>query len=324
LDFFFFFSLGDFITFTAVALQPDVKVLVSWISFFFFFDDDGCVVYDGYFVTRHYFDGTRDISFTPALGNRIYGGGEVVRALAVQPDGKILVGGYFHAINGTNRNAIARLNANGTLDTNSALGIGGSFWDSVSALAVQSDGKVLVNGGFATSGGTNVGGIARLNADTSLDTSFNPTPGMYGGPIALQPDGKVLVGLNRLNADGSLDSTFNPGTGANGSVRTVALQPDGKVVIGGDFTTINGIVRPHVARLFGDSAPPALSISLSNGLVTVSWPVTGLNFQLQESANLALPNSWSPVAQPALTNLNQISVNVPATIGRQFFRLKSQ
>jgi uncharacterized delta-60 repeat protein len=317
---------GDYTTFTAFAVQPDGKVLIAGVAVHYEYVDDGYLVYDGYFVTRHHADGSRDTSFAPALGNRIYGGGEIVRAVAVQPDGKVLVGGYFHAINGTNRNAIVRLHANGTLDTNSALGIGGSDLDSVSALAVQPDGKVLVNGGFAASGGTNQGGIARLNADTSLDTSFNPTPGTYGGPIALQPDGKVIVGLNRLNADGSLDTSFNPGTGANGSVRTVAVQSDGKVLIGGDFTTINGVVRPHLARLYGVAAAPGPSVNIvrSNAFVIVSWPETGLNFQLQETTNLALPDSWSLVGQPAVTNAGKISVSLPTAVGSRFFRLKSQ
>ena len=56
----------------------------------------------------------------------------------------------------------------------------------------------------------------------------------------------------------------------------------------------------------------------------VSWPVTGLNFQLQETTDLSLPNSWSPVARPAVTNADHITVTVPATVGRNFFRLKSQ
>ena len=186
-----------------------------------------------------------------------------------------------------------------------------------------------------TINGTNRYGLARLNSDGSLDNTFNPDVGGY--PIALQPDGKVLIGgsfttvngtnrnrIARLNADGGLDTSFNPGTGADGLVRSIALQSDGNVLIGGDFTTVNGEVRPRIARLYGDSPAPSLSIARSNAFVIVSWPVTGLNFQLQENADLSLPNSWSPVAQPAATNAGQISVTVPTTVGRKFFRLNSQ
>jgi len=145
-----------------------------------------------------------------------------------------------------------------------------------------------------------------------------------GYPLALQPDGKVLVGgYARLNADGSQDSSFNPGTGADGEVRSIALQADGKVLVGGNFTTIKGVFRPYVARLYGDSVAPSLNIARSNAFVILSWPVTGLNFQLHETTNLSLPNSWFPVAQLAVTNANQVSVTVPTTSLRKFFRLTS-
>jgi hypothetical protein len=85
-----------------------------------------------------------------------------------------------------------------------------------------------------------------------------------------------------------------------------------------------GVVRPYVARLYGDSGPPSVSIVRSNAFIIVSWPVSGLNFQLQETTDLSLSNCWSPVAQPAVTNARQISVTVPTTVGRKFFRLKSQ
>jgi uncharacterized delta-60 repeat protein len=309
----------DYLTFTAVALQTDGKVLVAGVAVHYEHVDDGYLVFDGYFVTRHHANGSRDVSFAPVLGNRLYSGAEVVHALAVQPDGKVIVGGYFHAINGTNRNAIARLNANGTLDPNSGLGIGGSAWDSVSALAVQPDGKVLVNGAFATSGGSSLGGIARLTADTSLDPSFNPTPGTYGGPIALQPDGKIMVGLNRRNADGSLDPSFDPGTGANGSIRTVALQSDGNVLIGGDFTTVNGVVRPYVARLFGDSAP-SLNIAQSNAVMIVSWPSPLTGFVLQQNTNLSSPH-WNTPSETVTDNGTTKSISVSPTPGNRYFRL---
>ena len=96
------------------------------------------------------------------------------------------------------------------------------------------------------------------------------------------------------------------------------------MLIGGDFTTVNGVVRPRVARLYGDFFTPSLSIVRSNAFVIVSWPVTSLNLQLRESTNLSLANSWSPVAQTAVTNASQISVGVPTTLGPKLFRLKSQ
>jgi uncharacterized delta-60 repeat protein len=232
---------------------------------------------------------------------------------------------------------IARLNADGSLDSSFNPGTG-VWYGAVYSVALQPDGKVLIGGNFTSVNGTNRNRVARLNANGSLDSSFNPGTGVSGQvlSIALQSDGKVLIGglftsvngtnrnnIARLNANGSLDGSFNPGTGANGPVGSIALQPDGKVFIGGDFTTVNGVVRPRVARLYGDFIP-SLSIGRSNASLILSWPVSVLNFQLQESTDLSLPTSWTLVAQTTVTNAGQISVTVPASVGRKFFRLKSQ
>jgi hypothetical protein len=154
-------------------------------------------------------------------------------------------------------------------------------------------------------------------------------------PSRCNPDGKVLIGgeftsvngtnqnsIARLNADGSLDSSFNPGTGANGRVFAIALQPDGKVLIGGDFLTANGVLRPHVARLYGDSVAPALSIARSNSLAVLSWPAAFGNFQLQENTSVSIPNGWSAVAAPRSTNSGVISVAFPAADSHKVFRLR--
>src|SRR5262245_8619702 len=60
-------------------------------------------------------------------------------------------------------------------------------------------------------------------------------------------NGTSRIRLARLNADGSLDASFNPGSGANNYVLSMALQSDGKIVIGGFFTTYNGTARNHIA-----------------------------------------------------------------------------
>jgi uncharacterized delta-60 repeat protein len=139
------------------------------------------------------------------------GANYAVRALALQPDGKLLIGGDFTTYNGTPRNLIARLNADGSLDASFNPGSGANF--EVHALALQSDGKVLIGGTF---------------------TSYNGTPRNR---------------IARLNADGSLDASFNPGTGANSSVYALALQPDGKLLIGGAFTAYAFTPRTRLARL---------------------------------------------------------------------------
>ena len=92
----------------------------------------------------------------------------LVRATAVQPDGKFLLGGGFSSLGGQNRGHIPRLDADGSLDTGFHPFANGD----TSALAVQVDAKILVAGYFTTLGGQKRNRIARLNADVSLDTGF--------------------------------------------------------------------------------------------------------------------------------------------------------
>jgi uncharacterized delta-60 repeat protein len=323
------FDCYDVISPTAVAVQSDGKPVVAAVSSSFIYYRESGETFPGgttYLVTRFNANGSSDTSFhftnTASLGS--------ANSIALQSDGKIIIGS-------ANNLKIARLNANGSLDSSFNPGAGPNA--GVTSVASQPDGKVLVGGYFTTVNGANRNGIARLNANGSLDGSFDPGTGVGGFvySIALQPDGKALIvgdfttvnGTNRnniarLNANGSLDSSFNPGMGADGVVRSIALQSDGNVLIGGDFTTVNGVVRPRVARLYGDSLAPSLSIARSNAFVIVSWPVSALNFQLRETTNLSLPNAWSPVAQTAVTNGAQLSVTVPAGAGPKFFLLKSQ
>jgi uncharacterized delta-60 repeat protein len=313
----------DYSVANSLLVQPDGKVLIGGYTVTtIIIDPEGDTeqIYGG-FLTRFNADGSLDSSF-----NRVTG--VAANSLAQQPDGKLLIGGY---------GILLRLNSDGSFDNSFNAEI--RNYSPVYSVALQSDGKVLIGGEFDLVNGTIRNRIARLNANGSLDSSFNPGTGPNGGvsSIAVQSDGKVLIGgyfttvnganrnrIARLNANGSLDSSFNPGTGAEGVVRSIALQPDGKVLIGGDFDIVNGVARPRVARLYGDAVVrPSLNIARLNAFVIVSWPVTTLNFQVQESTNL-FPAAWSPVAQPAVTNAGQISVTVPTTDGRNFFRLKSQ
>jgi uncharacterized delta-60 repeat protein len=282
-------------SFTAGSLvvQSDAKVLVGGIASTFVSDpDNGDYWASSYLLTRLNPDGSRDTSFEAASGEAepLSTG---VKVVALQPDGKVIFGGEFSTVKGASRNRIARLNANGTLDTtfNPGVGITGSASfenPALRSIALRPDGKIVIAGFFTAVDGTSVNHIARLNSN------------------------------------GSLDNSFNPGAGGDGIVRSIALQSDGNVLIGGDFLTVKGVLRPYVARLYGDSVAPFLNIARSNAFVIVSWPVTGLNFQLQGNTNLSLPNSWSSVAEPAITNTGQISVTVPTTVGRKFFRLRSQ
>jgi uncharacterized delta-60 repeat protein len=186
----------------------------------------------------------------------------VVLATAVQPDGRIVLGGMFTTVDGQVRNHVARLNAEGSVDSGFDAGTGAN--GDVHAVAVQPDGKILLGGLFTSIDGQLSNHIARLNADGSLDGGFNVGAGANGSVHALLvlPDGKLLLSgdftsidsqplqrIARLKADGSVDLSFNPGTGANAAVLALASQSGGSILLGGEFTSIDGQARAHIARL---------------------------------------------------------------------------
>src|SRR5439155_13393793 len=123
----------------------------------------------------------------------------------------------------------------------------------IDSLVLEPFGKILVGGYFTMLGGQPRKFIGRLNSNGSLDDDvnpvFNPSANSYVYSLAVQPDGKILVGgdfttltgqprkyMAQLNSDGSLDTSFNPG--ADNDVLSLVVQRDGKVLVGGIFTTL--------------------------------------------------------------------------------------
>lgn len=202
--------------------------------------------------------GSLDANFSPV---RLDGGSGQVNDITIQPDGKILLVGYFRLDSVPNSQGLIRLNTDGSYDSTfqrPMIVSGGG-----TAVALQADGKVLVGGGASPSTGFYGTGIARFNTDGSVDTSFRASSEINSTveDIAIQPDGKILVAggsareIVRLNADGSLDSTFDVGSGATSSaIREVLLQPDGKILVAGGFNAFNGIARDAIARLLPNGA----------------------------------------------------------------------
>ncbi len=216
-------------------------------------------------------NGTVDPSFIKGAGlnSQVY-------SIGFQPDGKILVGGNFSNYYGRNR--IIRLNDNGTIDNsfNTSSGANDLIYNSI----LQSDGKILIGGFFTSYNGVSRNRIARLNADGSIDSSFDPESGANNSVeiIRLQSDGKILIGgqftsfngmsrnrVSRLNSNGNLDTTFDPGVGAASTIRAMTIQSDGKILIGGDFTEFNGVSRVRITRIYGggealDEESPVLDL----------------------------------------------------------------
>jgi uncharacterized delta-60 repeat protein len=208
-------------------------------------------------IARLNANGGLDGTFTPGLGAN-----GAVWAVAIQTDGKIVIGGEFTTVGGIARNGIARLNADGSLDEEFDPGAGAD--GSVNAIVIQSDGALVIGGEFGTVGGLARSGVARLHSDGAVDAGFDPGAGADGAvyALALQGANQVLVGgafanmdlrsyrgLARLNPDGSLDSSFNIGSGANDTVYAIRVQNDGLILVGGIFTSFNQTRRVGLTRL---------------------------------------------------------------------------
>ena len=273
------------------GFNPNVNALVTCVAV----QPDGRIVIGGGFsqvggqtrgnIARLNVDGSVEGTgtFNPGTGTS----GEVDSVL-VQPDGKIIISGFFTTVNGLTRNRIARLNANGTVEDTSTFNPGTGAANSVLCTALQADGKILVGGFFTTFNGAARTNLARLNADGTLEGTgtFNTTLNSAVYSIAVQPDGKIWLGgdfttvngvtisrLVRLNANGS---TAAPAlTGSPAVVRCIALQTDGKVLIGGDFTALNGQARGRIARLGADGGLESTT-TFSTGTGAVDNLVRGI------------------------------------------------
>lgn len=223
-------------------------------------------------------DGSVDTTFNPGSGAN-----GTVLAVAVQRDGKILIGGEFTSVAGQPRTRIARLNANGSLDLTFSADAAPD--GAVRTIEVALDDKILIGGDFRSVTGLARGGIARLNVDGTLDGSFGT--GLAGAngtvyDIEVQPDGNLVVGgeftlfnanarnrIARLLPDGAVDTSINFGAGANGYVAAIALQADRKIVLGGNFTTFDNQPRNRVARVYGGSLGGSGTVAFERGFYSV-------------------------------------------------------
>ncbi len=243
----------DFGSVQSILVQPDGKIIIG--GFFTNYNGTG----RGY-IARLNENGSIDATFNPPSGAN-----SGIYAMALQDDGKIVIGGAFTSYDGTGRNYVARVNSDGTLDAGFNPGTGATI--SVNAMDIQSDGKIIIGGGFTTYNGTGINRIARINTDGTLDGSFDPGTGVNQTirEVIVQDDDKIMLAgdfttyngnarsyIARANADGTIDATFNPGTGANSSIEGIDIQDDGKVVIVGFFSTYNGTGRTRIARVNSD------------------------------------------------------------------------
>jgi len=223
-------------------------------------------------------NGTVDPNYFPLAGTAFISqsGGPGITDMAQQPDGKIIVVGSFsHSppVNGANPPSyIARFNTDGTLDE-SFMANGQYPNATVSAVAVQSDGHIVIGGNFSQIGSAWALHIARLNSDGSVDTSFgvgasstsyNNLSSSYISPGCVQVDASdnIYVGgflynyngtnishLIRLTSTGSLDTGFSSNIGFDSSVTCFVQRPGGGLYVGGAFQHDAGTVAENVVAL---------------------------------------------------------------------------
>ena len=265
----------------ALALQPDQKILVA----------NGGIPW-GLGVSRFLRNGEFDPTFRDQGATAL-----VVDAIAVQSDGRLLCGGSAPDV--ANPSVLVRLNPDGSRDEEFGAKIV-SFETTdafsrpvVTALALQADGRILVGGNFTRAGGMPVPRLVRLNADGTLDPTWTAGPDQTTliTQVAVQGDGGLLTlgdvtqgGFTthgvpmRRNADGSLDASFAPEVQ---DVSSFALQGDGRVLLGGGFMRVNGQTRFGLARLQGDPAAAAGTISFLPAVTSVSEAAGSVTFQVQ-------------------------------------------
>lgn len=256
-----------------------------------------------------------------------------VYALAVQPDGKIIVG---------DEKRVLRISADGAPEADLPLTTGSS--QGIRALALQADGKILVGGRFTAINGIGRTNLARLNTDMTLDFGFSAAAGARNVTsssvlsFAIQPDQKIFVGGNfsdlagvtvtniaRLLPTGALDTTFTADVNLGNAttrvaVNTLSLSGDNALIIGGLFSRVNGYTRNSLARIYTTTPPPTLGaaavFSATSHSIRLSLPSNSSSYVLQFTDQF--PANWQDTGVP-LNNADQIEMQL---IGSQrFYRL---
>jgi uncharacterized delta-60 repeat protein len=255
-------------------------------------------------IVRFNADGSVDSAFDPAI---LPAGG--VWAVAVRADGKILIGGTFNFVDSTAKAKIALLNSDGSLDTSFNTLLGGTS-PQVNALFVQGDGKIMVGGIFSGVNGFSRNDLVRLNSDGTLDTTFNAGSISFTAYVSQLPDGRYMVqggngGLKRLVSTGAVDNTFtSPNAGYLDAIQPAA---GGTVLIGGDFTTVNGTAKKHLARLLPDGSLDTLFNP--NGTDARVWALAA-----QPDGNVIVGGDFTKIGSVGRINVARLILSAVAKV----------
>lgn len=288
-----------------IKILPTGKILIAGG-----FTSINGVQYNG--IARLLADGTPDVTFNSTVGFiKIfpYGvlnlGGEI-RAIDVQLDGKILVGGKFNSYNNRVYKNLVRLLPNGEVDTTFQIGNGISA--PVNDIVCRADGKIVIGGEFYYydqygPNYSNMMYVGVLNNDGSRDisTSIGNLQCTAVKKIKLLPNGKLLLagptsynfittnGLCLINPDGTIDPSLNLGSGFNSTVTSIDIQSDNKILVGGSFSTFNGQNVSNLVRLLTDGTLDltfnAAGIVSYNDLKYLREGYNGFKYIIAELAN---------------------------------------
>lgn len=255
-----------------------------------------------------------------------------INALLELPNGQLLVAGKFSSFAGEARSTVARLNANGTLDTTFVPPIFETFNPSFSppeayALALQGEQVLVGNNAFVRSSERNLPSLVRLGTDGTLDPTFGNPFGNTGGAVRalhILSDGSIMVGgtlqiatttqiynhIFQLQPNGQRNPAFGVGitnsSGFGTGIYDITLTSENRLLVGGQFAEIEGLPR----------------LSLGGYIFQASAQVT---IEPEREATLTIPDDGIAYLFPSGTFTETVTftytprptTNLPATGGRR-------
>jgi uncharacterized delta-60 repeat protein len=305
---------GDFGELDAIAIQDDGKIIAAGFTLI----STGFKIVTAWALTRCNSDGSIDASFgeggkisSEFFSDNFFFSGTNVRAVVVQSDGNIVAAGSaFDPIARKTLFALARYSSDGSLDA--SFGSGGkvttAILDSSSAmaLAIQSDGKIVVAGSAGPKDAFPGFAVAHYNSDGSLDTTFGSggkaTSDFFGTgsvlrAVSFKSDGDIVAvgsvskgkkgndfAVARYNSDGSLDTKFGGGgevftelsKDEDDDAEAVAIQSDGQIVAAGTTDTGDefALVRYNTEQDFALAFEPSAINAERGTTVPVTFQIT--------------------------------------------------
>lgn len=246
----------------ALVVQPDGKTIIG----------GNFSSYNGtqrHGLARINFDGQIDTTFDPGDGITIGDGNSSIKAIGLQSDGKVVVGGSFSSFNGAPCGNITRLNSDGSIDASFNTKAGAAANGTVRAILMRADGTIVIAGDFTQFNGTTRRYMARLNSDGSVDTTWDPANNFNGPVYAISPEAGTSISVSATAGGNELENTNIINVGASSGIVTIdydmlAVPDDLRIYYGG---TNNGV-------LIFDTGP----VSGTNQIAVPFGPTNGLSF----------------------------------------------